>query len=151
MPQPPSNKLRLYVTHRGFSYPLVAWMRNEERIVAIALDNESDGRDLVQPPRVLRDTSTEVFLADRDQRWREGRAEVAAKCELLTDLLHTGLEWRALVTCKNSPSLFGIIISATEARRIGATRPWRRPQSEIPASLPSPKTGTLGAPEPDPH
>jgi hypothetical protein len=113
-----ATPIRFYVPHRGFSYPCIFWLKGSERISAIDINRDAMRARLIRQ-------SGEIEEAAQD--WEAGRAELSAKLTFLTDLLHCGLPWAALITCRNSAGLFGSIIEAAEARRQEAERPYRSP------------------------
>jgi hypothetical protein len=107
------QKLRFMVAHRGLSFPCIGWLHGEDRrLVALGLDNASPGNS--GAPRVWRAGDATV---QSEPDWRAAREEISMKILALNELLHSGMPWEAMLSCRHSPGAIGSIIEAAEIRR----------------------------------
>jgi hypothetical protein len=102
--------MKFPVVHLGFTFPVVAYVderAGDVRAFEMGRDVPRSQPRLVQ--RFFRDETSEI---DRTRDYTRAYDELRSRLETLTDLIHAGLTWNALLSCQQGSGLFGVIISA---------------------------------------
>jgi len=121
-----TRKIKFHIPHAGYGFCAVIWLKHND-VIAFGLDNDAPGNN--GSARIFRDDTPEVDTVN-DEVWRAARDAVQAKLGIVNDLVHAGMPWAALTTCKNSATLLGAIIEAAD-QRLRDVLPRRRPEPPL--------------------